>query len=108
MSVLKPITIDLGSVDIGAGGTTTAIEICFNYNWSISPTVTGTPGNSDYTLEVSHDGVEWKEYKDGSTNVDIEDAIQDDILPFTYVRIVVNSGGGSSGTAQFSMQLKNN
>ena len=55
-----------------------------------------------------HDGVEWKEYKDGSTDVDIIDAIQDDILPFTFIRVNVSSGGASSGSASFSMQLKNN
>jgi len=108
MSILKPIILDLGTVDIGTGGTTPTTEICFNYNWSISPLVTGTPGNADYTLEVSHDGAEWKEYKAGSTNVDIEDAIQDDIFAWTYLRIVVQSGGGSAGTVNFTMTLKNN
>lgn len=108
MALTKPIILDLGTIDIGTGGTTASTQICFDYNWSISPTVTGTPGNAKYTLEVSHDNTEWKEYKSGSTLVDIEDAIQDDIMAWTYVRIVVQSGGASAGTVDFSMILKSN
>jgi hypothetical protein len=110
MGIYTPININLGILDIGTGGNTIPVQICFDYNWSILPIVTGTPGNAKYTLWVSHtnDIATFKEYKSGSTLVDIIDAIQDKILPFTWVYIEVQSGGASAGTAQFSMELKNN
>jgi len=106
--MLRPKIIDLGIVDIGTGGVTPEFEICFNYDWSISTTITGTPGNATYTLEVSHDGIEWEEYKKDFAPYDIEDAIQDDTLPWIYLRVSASSGGASSGTAQFSLVLKDN
>ena len=108
MGIVKPIILDLGTVDIGTGGTTAAFEICFNYDWSIQPLVTGTPGNAKYTLEVSHNGTNWDEYKSGSTLVDIDDSIQDVTLSWTWIRLVVVSGGASAGTVDFTMILKDN
>ena len=106
MGITKPILLDLGTIDIGTGGTSAAQEICFNYHWSIQPLVTGTSGTAKYTLEVSHNGTNWDEYKDGSTLIDIDDSIQDVTLSWIWIRIVVVSGGPSAGTAQFSMELK--
>ena len=96
----------IGSIDLAAGGTTPALELKFQHSWSISPVITGTSGSATYTMEVSHDNSEWKEYKDGSTTVNIDDAIQDDLIPWAYIRIVVTPGGGSSGSVDFNLMTK--
>ena len=102
----KPIILDLGTIDIGTGGTTPALEICFQHGWSIAPTVTGTSGNASYTIEVSQDNLTWFDYKTLGTNVDIDDAVEDVSINWSWLRIAVSSGGASSGTAQFSIEMK--
>lgn len=102
----KPILLDLGTVDIGAGGETTPKNIEYQHGWSIAAEVTGTAGNADYTLKVAH--TETGTYYDYKTaiGVSLADAIQDIQLNWCWVKISVNAGGGSSGTASFTMKLK--
>lgn len=102
----KPLIYDLGQVDIGAGGTTTPFEICFQYGWSLAPTVTGTPGTAKYTVEVSQDNVTYFDYKTLATGVDIEDAVEDNTFSWSWIRIAVTPGGPSAGTVDFSIELK--
>ena len=103
-----PTILDLGTIDIGTGGTTAAQMLCWQRAWSIAPTVTGTAGNAKYTVQVSQDNVSWFDYKTLGTNVDIVDAVEDNNINWSWLRIVVSSGGPSSGTAQFGMELKAN
>ena len=102
-----PIILDLGSVDLGTGGETSPVEVCYQYGWSIAPTVTGTAGNADYTLLVSQDNITYFEYTPDAVGVSVEDAIQDSQFNWSWVKISVDSGGGSSGSVSFSMELKN-
>ena len=104
--MIRPIIIDLGTIDIGVGGTTAPQEICFQHGWSIAPTVVGTSGNADYTVQVSQDNITYFDYKTLGTNVAIEDAVEDVSINWSWLRIVVSSGGASSGTAQFSLEMK--
>jgi len=102
----NPTTINIGILDIGSGDTSQVIDVCHQYGWSIIPNVLGTAGNAKYTIEVSHNGITWKEYNNIAIDIDIEDGVQDKQLNFSKIRIVTFSGGASSGNVEFTMQLK--
>ena len=88
--------------------TSEALDSCFNYVWSLSPLISGITGtNPTYTVEVSNDGVNWYEYNNLSTNVDIIDAVDDNHLSFTKMRIVHDATGTSGGTVIYKFVQKN-
>lgn len=89
--------------------TSEALESCQNYTWSITPILVGiTGGTPEYTIEVSNDGVTWFEYNNASTNVSVEDAVDDTHLAFTKIRIVHDAKGASSGTVEYKFVQKQN
>jgi hypothetical protein len=84
-----------------------SIEFCENYKWSITPnaqSITGATPN--YTIEVSNDGIVWFDYNNNSTNVSVDDAVEDNHLAFTMVRINYNATGTSGGTVEFLFTSK--
>ena len=101
---MKPTEQALGSVDLTTGGTTTAVQICFNYDWSIAPTLTGSAGTSEYTLQVSQDNVTFFDYKEGATT-SVDNSFQDHYFAWTYVRISVTAGGTGSASFNFLGKL---
>lgn len=89
--------------------TSEALMSCQNYTWSVSPTAIGlTGGTPEYTIEVSNDGVTWFEYNNASTDVSVEDAVDDIHLSFTQMRINHNSKGSTSGTVEYLFVQKQN
>ena len=88
--------------------TSDELTSCYNYTWSISPLISGITGTSPiYTVEVSNDGINWYEYNSGSTNVDVIDAVDDNHLAFTKMRIVHIGTGTSGGTVTYKFVQKN-
>lgn len=97
---------DLGTIDIGTGGTTASQEIEIQHGWSLAPVVTGTPGLAKYTVQVSQDDVDYFDYKSLAIDVPIETALQDIDFNWRFMQIVVVPGGPSSGTVQLGLLLK--
>ena len=104
MSILK---FDLGTIDIGAPGSTIPISLEENYCFSVAPVVTGTAGTAKYTVRVSQDNVNYFDYKTSSTNVPITSAIMENVsLPWKWLKLDIVNGGPSTGSAQFGILLK--
>lgn len=88
--------------------TSDTLESCFNYTWSLSPLISGITGTSPlYTIEVSNDGVNWYEYNSNSTNLDVVNAVDDNHLAFTKMRIVHIGTGTTAGTVVYKFVQKN-
>jgi hypothetical protein len=93
--------------DASVTETSDALASCQNYKWSVTPNAQGITGASpDYTIEVSNDGIAWFEYNNLSSNVDVEDAVDDNHLTFTMMRIVHDGTGTSGGTVQYLFTQK--
>lgn len=80
-------------------------RVCYQYGWSLAPSVQGLTGAPIYTFEVSDDGTTPFNYKELATDVSIEDSLCDTHLNYLYARVSTVSNGGS-GTAQFNLILK--
>ena len=84
-----------------------SIRSCYKYEWSIAPITAGlTSAKGEYTVEVSNDNVNWFEYNNLSTDVSIEDAVDDIHLAWVYMRIVYDAKTESTGTVQFELTQK--
>ncbi|GAG46875.1 unnamed protein product [marine sediment metagenome] len=88
--------------------TTDAFRLCFNHAWAFSVTDSTTGGSPDYTIEVSNDDVQWYEYNSDSTNVSLDDGVDDTHMVWKYFRVVYDSTGVGSGTVTFWLSLKPN
>lgn len=87
--------------------TSESIRSCYKYEWSIAPITAGlTSAKGEYTIEVSNDNVNWFEYNNLSTDVSIEDAVDDIHLAWVYMRIVYDAKTESTGTVQFELTQK--
>ena len=88
-------------------GFSASLQSCYKYNWSLVPILTGTTSNdATYTIEVSNDNVNWFEYNNLSTDVSVEDAVDDIHLAWIYLRIVYNAKTESTGTIRFELTQK--
>jgi len=93
--------------DVTVSETSEALTSCQNYSWAVTPLPSGiTGGTPKYTIEVSNDGVIWFEYNSLSTNISIDDAVDDIHLAFTQMRIVHISSGATGGTVEYLMTQK--
>lgn len=93
--------------DASISGTSEAIRSCYKYEWSIAPITAGlTSAKGEYTIEVSNDNVNWFEYNNLSTDVSIEDAVDDIHFAWIYIRLVYDAKTESTGTVQFELTQK--
>ncbi len=97
----------LPTTDLSADSISDPLGVCGNYSWLLAPVVTGVTGSPTYTFQGSTDGVTWFDYKDQATNVPLDDpdALDDDHLTPTHIRVVTTSNGGT-GTASFTITYK--
>ena len=104
---MKPVNVEIGTIDLTIGGDTPSKEICYNYDWSVAPTLTGTAGTSVYILQVSQDNITFFDFLSDEgivATTDSDNAMQYHYLAWTYVRI--RATGGGTGTATFNFQGK--
>lgn len=100
-------TSDGTTHDATVSETTESIQSCYKYDWSVAPIQSGlTVGDPIYTIEVSNDNITWFEYNNLSTDVSVEDAVDDDHLAWVWMRIVYNSGTETTGTIEFELTQK--
>lgn len=88
--------------------TTDSFEMCFNHFWSFSVTDNTTGGSPDYTIEVSNDNTQWYEYNSSSSNVLLDDGVDDTHFAWRYFRVVYLSNGVTSGDVTFYLSIKSN
>jgi hypothetical protein len=81
-------------------------QICFRYGWSITPEVTFTGIEPNYTIEVSNNNVDWSAYSIEVENADITQPFDDTHFNFLYVRINYVKGATTTGSVKFQMILK--
>jgi hypothetical protein len=87
--------------------TSQSLSNCFKYDWSLAPIQSGlTTTTPTYTIEVSNDNTNWFEYNNLSTDVLIEDAVDDNHLAWIYIRIVYDAKTESTGTIEFELTQK--
>lgn len=105
MSVKKSSTINLRS----GSKTTDAVGIDGKGPLSIQAFTTDLAGTPTYTVEVSGSKVpnSFKKYDPLSTDVDVTDSIEitHTIIPWKYVRFVVTSTTGDTGTIVFNVNI---
>lgn len=93
--------------DASVSETSESLQNCFKYDWSLAPVQAGlTTTAPTYTIEVSNDDTNWFDYNNLSTDVAIEDAVDDNHLAWIYIRIVYNAKTESTGTVEFEFTQK--
>jgi hypothetical protein len=84
-----------------------ALLSCYKYEWSLFPVTSGlSSSDGTYTIEVSNDNLNWFDYNNLSTDVSIEDAVDDIHLAWIYMRVVYSANTESSGTIEFNLTTK--
>lgn len=84
-----------------------AIKLCENYKWNVTPNESGITGaQPSYTIEVSSDGSNWFAYDTDSTNVPTDEAVCDDHMTFTYIRVNHSGTGTTGGNVEYTLTLK--
>lgn len=100
-------TSDGTSHDATVSETSESLESCYKYEWSVAPIQSGlSVGDPIYTIEVSNDDTNWFEYNSLSTDVSVDDAVDDIHLAWIYMRIVYNAGTETTGTIEFELTQK--
>jgi hypothetical protein len=95
------------SHDATVSETSQSIQSCYKYEWALAPIKSGlTVGDPTYTIEVSNDDTTWFEYNNLSTNVSVDDAVDDNHLAWVYMRVVYNAGTETTGTIEFELTQK--
>ena len=103
----KFVFSDGTSHDASVSETSESLKSWYKYEWSLAPIQSGvTGGNPKYTIEVSNDDINWFEYNNLSTDVSIDDAVDDNHLSWVYMRIVYSGTGVSAGTIEFELTQK--
>lgn len=65
-----------------------------------------TAGDPTYTIEVSNDNLTWFEYNNLSTDVSVNDAVDDNHLAWIYMRVVYDAKTETTGTVEFELTQK--
>ena len=87
--------------------TSEAIQSCYKYEWAVAPIVAGlTSEKGEYTIQVSNDNINWFDYNNLSTDVSIEDAVDDNHLAWIWMRIVYDAKNETTGTVSFELTQK--
>ena len=103
----KFIFADGTSHDATVSETSQSIRSCYKYEWSLAPIKTGlTNFSPTYTIEVSNDDLNWFEYNNLSTGVNIVNAVDDNHLAWVYMRVVYNAQTETTGTIEFELTQK--
>ncbi len=106
-------TVNINLTVAGAGNMDASLDfvtdqqlICNTYVWGLSMQEAGlTTETGKYTVEVSN-GVDWKEYKDLSTNVAVINAVDDTHMAWLYFRVSYMANGETTGTLNPILTLK--
>jgi hypothetical protein len=103
----KFIFSDGTSHDATVSETSESIQSCYKYQWSLAPIINGlTAGDPTYTIEVSNDNLTWFEYNNLSTDVSVNDAVDDNHLAWIYMRVVYDAKTETTGTVEFELTQK--
>ena len=95
--------------DVTIDETSEPLQSCQDYKWSITPNTQLLVGGPPlYTIEVSNDGSSWFEYNSESTDITTDNAVCDDHLAFTQMRIVHKANGSTSGNVEYIFVQKYN
>jgi len=93
--------------DATATETSASIRIEENYKWSVYPRLEGVVGGPpDYSVQVSIDDVRFANFSLETTNKTSTLPVDDDNLPYLFVRIVSTANGTTAGTVQYPISLK--
>ena len=86
-----------------------SIYVGYNCVWAIVTELTGiVDGPPLYTVQVSDDEVKWDNYRSASTDVDVNNPVDDTHLAFDYIRIVHNANGATTGSVKYKLCIKRN
>jgi len=103
----KFVFSDGTSHDATVSETSEAVQSCYKYEWSLAPIKTGlTIADPTYTIEVSNDGTTWFEYNNLSTDVSVNDAVDDNHLAWIFMRVVYDAKTETTGTIEFELTQK--
>ena len=107
----KPIKInfeftDGHSHDASVSEISDAIEICYNYNWSLAPNAIGLDADPTYTIEVSNNNIDWASYETPTLDAAIDQPFDDIHFAWLFVRINYNAVANTTGTVEFNLVFK--
>ena len=82
------------------------LDSCSNHVWNVTPDCNDLGGMSQYTIEVSNDGVCWFDYALVFTDVNSEDGVEDIQLSFKKMRINHKASTATQGTVKYLLTQK--
>ncbi len=93
--------------DASVSAVSNSLRACYKYQWSLYPIYLGlTSLDGTYTIEVSNDNLNWFDYNNLSTDVNIVDAVDDNHLAWIYIRVVYTANTETTGTVEFNLTTK--
>lgn len=100
---------EIDDYDLSIAGSTKPVPLEGAGPISIQPVLTGLIGNPTYTVQVSNDGENFVEYHKLAKNVAIDSPIwiTYSIIPWSHLRIVIDSSGPDAGIVRFKLFLYN-
>tara|TARA_R100000655_G_scaffold32644_1_gene64551 strand:+ start:1321 stop:1653 length:333 start_codon:yes stop_codon:yes gene_type:complete len=107
----KPVVIEFNfsdgtTHDASVSEISDAIEICYNYNWSLAPNSIGLDADPTYTIEVSNNNIDWSAYEDPTVDAAIDQGFDDIHFAWLYVRVNYNAVANTTGTVEFKLVFK--
>tara|TARA_R110000782_G_scaffold232884_2_gene319077 strand:- start:1579 stop:1911 length:333 start_codon:yes stop_codon:yes gene_type:complete len=107
----KPVIITFEFIDgevhdASVSEISTPVEICYNYNWSLSPNAIGLDAAPTYSIEVSNNNIDWAAYETPTENAAIDQPFDDIHFAWLFVRINYNAVANTTGSVEFELVFK--